>query len=80
MDNSKPVETPMSPSTKMENDEKGKDVDQTKYRGMIAFLHYPTANRPDIMFSICICARFQSCSKESHLLAVKRIFRYLVGT
>ena len=32
------------------------------------------------MFSVCLCARFQSCPKESHLLAVKRIFRYLSGT
>ena len=80
MENSKPMSTPMSPSTKTEKDEKGKDVDQTKYRGMIGLLLYLTASRLDIMFSVCMCARFQSCSKESHLLSVKRIFRYLVGT
>ena len=39
-----------------------------------------TASRPDIMYSICLCARFQACPKESHLNAVKRIFRYLKGT
>jgi hypothetical protein len=47
---------------------------------MIGSLLYLTASRPDIMFSTCLCARFQSDPKESHLIAVKRIFRYLKGT
>jgi hypothetical protein len=47
---------------------------------MISSLLYLTASRPDIMFSVYLCARFQSCPKESHLIAVKRIFRYLLGT
>ena len=41
---------------------------------------YFTASRPDIMFSVCLCAMFQSCPKESHLHVVKRIFKYLLGT
>ena len=47
---------------------------------MIGSLLYLTASRPDIMYSVCLCARFQACPKESHLNAVKRIFRYLKGT
>ena len=47
---------------------------------MIGSLLYLTASRPDIMFSVYLCARFQLCPKESHLLTVKRIFRYLSGT
>ena len=47
---------------------------------MIDSLLYLTASRPDIMFSTCLCARFQDNPKESHLIAVKRIFRYLKGT
>ena len=47
---------------------------------MIGSLLYLTASRPDIMFSVCLCARFQSCSKESHLIAVKHIISYLKGT
>ncbi|XP_059668768.1 secreted RxLR effector protein 161-like [Cornus florida] len=70
----------MSPSLKLDKDEKGKEVDIKKYRGMIGSLLYLTASRPDIMFSVCLCARFQSCPKESHLNAVKRIFKYLNGT
>lgn len=60
MDNSKPTSTPMSPSTIMEKHEKGKDVDQIKYRGLHVFewtssLLCLTASRPDIMFTVCMC-------------------------
>ncbi|KAH9762390.1 hypothetical protein KPL70_000794 [Citrus sinensis] len=72
--------TPMSTTIKLDKDEKGKEVDIKTYRGMIGSLLYLTASRPDIMFSVCLCARFQSCPKESHMLAVKHIFRYLIGT
>ena len=47
---------------------------------MIGSLLYLTASRPDIMFSVCLYVRFQSCPKESHLIAVKRIIRYLKDT
>ncbi|GKG08531.1 hypothetical protein Tco_0334363, partial [Tanacetum coccineum] len=47
------------------------------YRSMIGSLMYLTASRPDIMFAVCACARFQVTPKKSHLHAVKRIFRYL---
>ena len=80
MSDAKPLGTPMSPATKLDKDESGKSVDQKLYRGMIGSLLYLTASRPDIMFSVCLCARYQSCPKESHVIAVKRIFRYLVGT
>ena len=46
---------------------KGKPVDVSKYRGMIGSLLYLTASRPDIMFSVCMCARYQACPKESQL-------------
>ena len=53
------------------------EVDPTLYRSMIGSLMYLTASRPDIMFAVCLCARFQSSPKNSHLIAVKRILRYL---
>ncbi|GKD86327.1 hypothetical protein Tco_1357481, partial [Tanacetum coccineum] len=53
------------------------DVDVHLYRSMIGSLMYLIASRPDIMFIVCACARFQVTPKTSHLLAVKRIFRYL---
>ncbi|GKB49116.1 putative reverse transcriptase, RNA-dependent DNA polymerase [Tanacetum coccineum] len=55
------------------------DVDEHLYRSMIGSLMYLTATQPDIMFVVYACARFQVSSKTSHLLAVKRIFRYLKG-
>ncbi|GJU64207.1 putative ribonuclease H-like domain-containing protein [Tanacetum coccineum] len=56
-------------------DEEGEDVDVHTYRSMIGCLMYLTASRPDIMFAVCLCARFQVTPKVSHLHAVKRIFR-----
>nr|KYP59275.1 hypothetical protein KK1_014707 [Cajanus cajan] len=50
------------------------------YRGMVGSLLYLTVSRPDIMFSICVCARFQVRHKEVHLQVIKRILRYLKGT
>ncbi|KAK6149485.1 hypothetical protein DH2020_017010 [Rehmannia glutinosa] len=74
------VSTPMATNVKIDIDEKGKTVDESKYRGMIGSLLYLTASRPDILHAVCLCARFQSNPKESHMSAVKRIFRYLKGT
>ncbi|XP_070019644.1 secreted RxLR effector protein 161-like [Nicotiana sylvestris] len=61
-------------------DETGSPVNQTMYRGIIRSLLYLTASRLDIVFSVGLCARFQSNPKESHLKAAKRILRYLKGT
>ena len=80
MEEASPAKTPMPTAVKLDQDKSGKSVDITKYRGMIGSLLYLTASRPDIMFATCLCARFQADPKESHLIAVKRIFRYLKGT
>ena len=71
MEEAKTMKTPMSSSIKLGKDEKGKSINSTMYRGMIGFLLYLTASRPDIMYGVCLCARFQSCPKESHLSAIK---------
>jgi Reverse transcriptase (RNA-dependent DNA polymerase) len=72
--------TPMATNINLDADESGKPVDISQYRAMIGSLLYLTASRPDIMFSICLCARFQSNPKESHLKTVKRILKYIKGT
>ncbi|GKC27792.1 retrovirus-related pol polyprotein from transposon TNT 1-94 [Tanacetum coccineum] len=69
------VKTPMVPPNNLGPDLSGKAVNETQYRGMIGSLMYLTASRPDIQFSTCLCARYQANPKESHLIAVKRIFR-----
>ncbi|WVZ58409.1 hypothetical protein U9M48_008685 [Paspalum notatum var. saurae] len=80
MDDCKPIDTPMSTNTKLDIDESGIKVDQTLYRSMIGSLLYLCASRPDIMFSVCLCARFLADPRQSHLSAVKRILRYLKHT
>jgi len=72
--------TPMSTSVKINSDLAGKPVDPSLYRSMIGSLLYLTASRPDITFSVGVCARFQANPKESHLTAVKRIIRYVNDT
>jgi len=80
MNEAKIIVTPMHPSSSLDKDESGKSISEKEYIGMIGSLLYLTANRPDIVFAVGICVRFQTSAKESHLTAVKRIFRYLVGT
>ncbi|KAK6162210.1 hypothetical protein DH2020_002051 [Rehmannia glutinosa] len=80
MEEKSSVKIPMNTSVKMDMDADGKAVDQTRYRALIGSLLYLTASRPDITFAVGLCARFQSNPKESHMSAVKRIFRYLKGT
>ena len=77
MNGVKPAATLMSITTKLTKDEKGKGVEEKLYRDMIRYLLYIIASRPDINFSVCLYTRFQSCPKDSHLSAIKRIFRYL---
>ncbi|GJY74090.1 putative ribonuclease H-like domain-containing protein [Tanacetum coccineum] len=75
----KSASTPTDLEKPLVKDADADDVDEHLYRSMIGSLMYLTASRPDIMFAVCACARFQVSPKTSHLLAVKRIFRYLKG-
>jgi hypothetical protein len=80
MDKANPIETPMGTNGHLYLDLGGTSVDQKIYRFMIGSLVYLYASRPDIMLSVCMCARFQATPKDCHLKAVKRIMRYLVLT
>jgi hypothetical protein len=80
MNNAKPIKTHMPSNGHLDLNEEGKIIDQKVYHSMIGSLFYLCASRPDIMLSVCMCARFQAKPKECHLMAVKRIFRYLVHT
>ncbi|GJZ67742.1 putative ribonuclease H-like domain-containing protein [Tanacetum coccineum] len=75
----KTASTPMETQKPLLKDEDGEEVDVHLYRSMIGSLMYLTSSRPDIMFAVCACARYQVNPKVSHLHAVKRIFRYLKG-
>ncbi|GJY66910.1 putative ribonuclease H-like domain-containing protein [Tanacetum coccineum] len=75
----KTASTPMETSKPLLKDAEAEDVDVHLYRSMIGSLMYLTSLRPDIMFVVCACARFQVTPKVSHLHVVKRIFRYFKG-
>ncbi|GJV10467.1 uncharacterized mitochondrial protein-like protein [Tanacetum coccineum] len=75
----KTASTPIETNKALVKDEEAEAVDVHLYRSMIGSLMYLTASRPDIMFAVCACARFQVTPKTSHIHAVKRIFRYLKG-
>ncbi|GJU18817.1 hypothetical protein Tco_1146783 [Tanacetum coccineum] len=78
--NSDPVDTPMVERTKLDDDLSCIPVNQTRYRGMVGCLMYLTANRPDLMFAVCLCARYQSKPTKKHLEAVKWVFRFIQGS
>jgi hypothetical protein len=71
MDNSKPIKTPMATNAHLDLDEGGKSVDLKLYKSIIGSLLYLTAFGLDIMFGVCMCARFQASPKECHMMAVK---------
>ncbi|GJY40896.1 putative ribonuclease H-like domain-containing protein [Tanacetum coccineum] len=75
----KSASTPVDLEKPLVKDGDADVVDVHLYSSMIGSLMYLTASRPDIMFAVCACARFQATPKTSHLLVVKRIFRYLKG-
>ncbi|XP_050242180.1 secreted RxLR effector protein 161-like [Quercus robur] len=80
LDSKKHASTPMSSSTKLSLDSSRIEVSPTLYRSIIGSLLHLTASRPDIAFSVGVCAHYQAAPKESHLTAMKRIIRYTNGT
>jgi len=80
MDSAKPIDIPMSPSTKLLMDDGSPSFEEKTYRGMIGSLLYLTASTPDIVFNVELCARFQFKPNKTHLKAVKLILRYLKYT
>jgi hypothetical protein len=71
MEDSKAMMMLMSMTTALDADEEGEHVDQKEYRSLIGSLLYLTATRPDIQFSVCLCARFQASLRTSHRQMVK---------
>jgi Reverse transcriptase (RNA-dependent DNA polymerase) len=72
LDDCKTSKTPMTVDANLGVDEGGRSTDIHQYRAMISSLLYLTASRPDIMFSVYLCARYQANPKESHLVVLKK--------
>ena len=79
LDSKKHASTPMNSSTKLSLDPSEVEVRPTLYRSIIRSLLYLTASRPDIAFSVGLFAHYQATPKESYLMAMKRIIRYING-
>nr|GEX42231.1 hypothetical protein [Tanacetum cinerariifolium] len=80
MDSCDSVDTPMVDRLKLDEDVSGILVDQARFRSMVGSLMYLTASRPDLVFVVCMCARYQAKPTKKHLEALKRVFWYLKGT
>ncbi|GJS48511.1 retrovirus-related pol polyprotein from transposon TNT 1-94 [Tanacetum coccineum] len=80
MDSCDPIDTPMVDRLKLDEDPLGIPVDHNKFCSMVGSLMYLTASRPDLVFVVCMCARYQASPTKKHLEALKRVFRYLRGT
>lgn len=74
------VTNPIVPGSKLSKDEDGRTVDVTLYKQMIGSLMYLTASRPDLMYSVCLTSRYMERPTETHMMAMKRIMRYVKGT
>ncbi|GKC27001.1 hypothetical protein Tco_1034295 [Tanacetum coccineum] len=74
------VDTPMVEKSKLDEDTLGKAIDPTHYRSMVGTLMYLASSRPDLVYAVCMCARYRARPTEKNLHAVKRIFCYLRGT
>ncbi|GJR66212.1 retrovirus-related pol polyprotein from transposon TNT 1-94 [Tanacetum coccineum] len=80
IDSCDPVDTPMVDRLKLDEDPPGIPVDQTRLCSMVGSLMYLTASRPDLVFVVCMCVRYQALPTKNHLEALKWGFRYLKGT
>ena len=74
------VRTLISPNVKLTVDLLGKSVDSSLYRSIIGSLLYVITSRPNISYSVGVCARYQANPKKSHMIALKRIIKYVKTT
>ncbi|GJX06137.1 hypothetical protein Tco_0194069 [Tanacetum coccineum] len=75
MDSCDPIDTPMVDRLKLDEDPLGTPVDQTRFCSMVGSLMYLTASRPDLVFAVCMCARYQASPTKKHLEALKQVVK-----
>ena len=80
MESASSIRTPINPNVKLTMDLLGKSIDSSLYRSMIGSLLYLTVSRLDISYNVGVCARYQANPKESHIIAVKCIIKYVKTT
>ncbi|PKI36229.1 hypothetical protein CRG98_043381 [Punica granatum] len=80
MEECRSASTPMNLKEKLQKGDGAEAIDATAYRSLIGCLKYLTATRPDIMFAVSVLSRFMNCASQLHMIAAKRVVRYLKGT
>ncbi|GJR50073.1 retrovirus-related pol polyprotein from transposon TNT 1-94 [Tanacetum coccineum] len=80
MDSCDLVDTPLVDRLKLNEDPLGIPLDQTRFQSMVGSIMYLIASRPDFVFAVCMCARYQASPTKTHLEVIKQVFRYLRGT
>nr|GEW42140.1 retrovirus-related Pol polyprotein from transposon TNT 1-94 [Tanacetum cinerariifolium] len=80
MDSCDSVDTPMMDRLKLDEDPLGIPVDQIRFCSMVGSLMYLTASRPELVFTVCMCARYQAKPTKKQLKALKRVFQYFKET
>ena len=80
MENCKTVNTPMNQKEKLIKDDGSDKVNESEFRSLIGCLIYLTATRPDILNVVSILSRFMHCPNETHMIAARRVIRYIKGT
>nr|GEU59470.1 retrovirus-related Pol polyprotein from transposon TNT 1-94 [Tanacetum cinerariifolium] len=78
MDSCDPVDTPMVDRIKLDEDPLGILVDQTRFHSMVGSLMHLTASRPDLVFDVRMCARYQASPTKKHLEALKQVEKGVV--
>ncbi|RDX69388.1 Copia protein, partial [Mucuna pruriens] len=80
MDECKSIDTPMCQKEKLSKKDEAKPVDETFYRSLVGCLMYLTTTRPNILHSVSLLSKFTNCAIETHLIAAKRVLKYVKGT
>ncbi|PKI56466.1 hypothetical protein CRG98_023104 [Punica granatum] len=80
MEECKSALTPMNLKEKLKKDDGSDATDASRYRSLIGCLMYLTATRPNILLVVSVLSRYLSCASENHMVAAKRVVRYLKGT
>ncbi|XP_022154407.1 uncharacterized protein LOC111021684 [Momordica charantia] len=79
MEKCKSVNTPMIQKEKLQKDDGEEPADQNVYRSLVGCVMYLTSTRPDIMYTVSVLSRFLHCASKNHMVAGKRVLRYLKG-
>ncbi|KAK9157323.1 hypothetical protein Scep_003897 [Stephania cephalantha] len=80
LEDCKEMNIPMNQNEKFCKEDGANKIDEAHFRSLIGCLMYLTATRPDILNDMSILSQFMHCASEFHLMAAKRVIKYVKGT